>query len=124
MLEKHDSVLHAKLLSLTLQHYNTRELLLTLGREIKHDREESSSLADLLDYILPIIVRSQSEREELVENLVEVMLLVAHECPTHLNDILAEDVETNKVCLINSAYLCFAITYSCRQWKNWQHSSY
>ena len=101
ILNEHSSLLHAKLLSLTLQHYGAKDLLLTLGEEIKHGRESDDSLADLLDFILLIIVRCQREKEELVENLVEVLLLVTCECPTHLDEILAENVEANKVCLIN-----------------------
>lgn len=97
------SLLHAKLLSLTLQHYATRELLLTLGAEVKHSGENDDSLANLLEYILLIIVRFQSEGEEIMESLVEVMLLVTQECPTHLDKILADNVEANKVCPINMA---------------------
>ena len=97
------SLLHAKLLSLTLQHYATRELLLTLGAEVKHSGESDDSLANLLEYILLIIVRFQSEGEEIMENLVEVMLLVTQECPTHLDKILADNVEAIKVCPINTA---------------------
>lgn len=101
VLNEHASLLHAQLLSLTLQHYGTKELLLVLGGEVKCIGESDDSVADLLDYVLPIIVRYQSEREELVENLVEVMLLVSHECPAHLDKILAGNVEANKVCVIS-----------------------
>ena len=105
VLNEHSSILHAKLLSLTLLHYGTKDLLLTLGEEIRHGGESNNSLADLLNYILLIIVRCQCEKDELVENLVEVLLLVTCEYPTCLDEILAENVEANKVCLINSAYL-------------------
>ena len=95
------SLLHTGLLSLTLQHYGTKELFLTVGEEIKHSEKSTDALANLLEYILLIIVRYQTEPEELVEHLVEVMLLVAHECPTGLDEILVENVEANKVCPIN-----------------------
>ena len=100
ILNEHCSLLHAQLLSLTLQHYGTKQLLFTLGEEIKHGGESNNCLADLLDYILLILVRCWCEKEEFVENLVEVLLLVTCECPTHLDEILAKNVEANKVCLI------------------------
>ena len=100
VLNEHASLLHAKLLSLTLQHNATKELLLMLGAEVEYKGNSDDLLANLLDYILLIIVRCQAEKEELVENLVEVMLLVAHECPAHLDKILVENVAVNKVCPI------------------------
>ena len=101
VLNEHASLQHAKLLSLTLQHYATKELLLLLGADVECKGNSDSSLANLLDYILPIIVRCQTEKDELVENLVEVMLIVAHECQAHLDKILTENVAVNKVCLID-----------------------
>lgn len=71
-----------------------------LGAEVEYKGNSDDLLANLLDYILLIIVRCQAEKEELVENLVEVMLLVAHECPAHLDKILVENVTVNKVCPI------------------------
>ena len=112
ILNEHSSLLHAKLLSHTIQHYGTKDLLLTVGKEIKHDGSSShgtcsgDSLADFLDYVLLTLVRCQCEKEELVENLVEVLLLVTCKCPNHLAEILVENVEANKVRLMrNSACL-------------------
>lgn len=105
VLNEHASLLHAKLLSLTLQHYGTKELLLMLGAEVECKGNSDDSLANLLDYVLLIIVRCQAERDELVENLVEVMLMIAHECPSHLDKIIAENVAVNKVCPIEISML-------------------
>ena len=106
ILSKYSSLLHAKLLSLTLQHYGTKDLLLTVGKEIEYGGSSSDvscngdSLVDLLDCVLLTLVRCEYEKEELLENLVEVLLLVTCECPNHLAKILAENVEANKVRLI------------------------
>ena len=98
-LDQFNSLRHAKLLSLILQQFRTREFLLTVSETCSFNGDDSTgdSLAELMRFVLRLLVRCQSESDEMVESVVEVLLMVISECPDQLDELLADDVETIKV---------------------------
>ena len=103
-LDQSNSLPHAKLLSLILQQFRTKELLLTVSEMCSFSEDVSSGdcLADLVRFVLKVVVRCQSEVNEIVESIVEVLLMVVCECPAaQLDKLLTDDVEATKVCKCN-----------------------
>jgi len=100
-LDQSNSLPHAKLLSLILKQFRTRELLLTVSEMCSFGEDVSSGdcLTDLVRFVLKVLVRCQSEEDEMVETVVEILLMMICECPiTQLDKLLADDVEATRVC--------------------------
>ena len=100
-LDEFNSLRHAKLLSLVLQQFRTKELLLTVSEMCSFSETVPAGdcLTGLVKFVLKVVVRCRNEGEEMVESVVEVLLLVMCECPdVQLDKLLVDDVEATKVC--------------------------